>query len=207
MGLPKAMLPFGDEVMLQRVVRILSEVVDRVVVVAAKNQPLPPLGEAVEVICDRREDCGPLEGLGVGLAAIQSEADAAYVTSCDVPLLERRFVERLFELLGDFSVAVPREEKFYHPLAAVYRCSVLPQVEQLIAAGRMRPAFLFEQVATRKVIPHEWQDIDPESRTLNNLNCPDDYFQALQAVGFTAPPEIVAALANSMESSTESSTE
>ena len=42
MGLPKAMLPFGDEVMLQRVARILGEVVDRVVVVAAKKSALAP---------------------------------------------------------------------------------------------------------------------------------------------------------------------
>ena len=43
MGKPKAWLPFGGELMLPRVVRILRTVVAPVVVVAAPDQDLPPL--------------------------------------------------------------------------------------------------------------------------------------------------------------------
>ncbi len=197
MGMPKALLPFGDELMLQRVVRILSGVVDSVVIVASATQQLPPLSGNIEVARDRREGCGPLEGLGVGLTALQEKADVVFVTGCDAPFLHHAFIERLFALLGEFSVAVPHEKSFYHPLAAVYRCSVLAEVEQLIAADRMRPAFLFDQVTTRKVSPEEWQDIDPDSNTLRNINQPADYFAALKIAGLTAPTEVSAALGNS----------
>ncbi len=197
MGVPKALLPFGDELMLQRVVRILSGVVDSVVIVAATTQQLPPLDGKIEVARDRREGCGPLEGLRVGLTTLQDKADLVYVTGCDAPFLHPGFIERLFALLGDFSVAVPHEKSFYHPLAAVYRCSVLKEIEQLIAADRMRPAFLFNQVSTRKVSPEEWQDVDPDSNTLRNINHPTDYFEALQIAGLTAPPEVLAALDHS----------
>ena len=87
MGMPKALLPFGDELMLQRVVRILSGVVDSVVIVASATQQLPPLSEKIEVARDRREGCGPLEGLGVGLTALQEKADVVFVTGCDAPFL------------------------------------------------------------------------------------------------------------------------
>jgi len=43
MGTPKALLPFGPETMLQRVVRILQEVVSPIVAVAAVGQQLPAL--------------------------------------------------------------------------------------------------------------------------------------------------------------------
>ncbi|MCA9165188.1 MAG: NTP transferase domain-containing protein, partial [Planctomycetales bacterium] len=43
MGESKATLPFGDELMVQRVVRLLSEVVSPIVVVAAEGQTLPEL--------------------------------------------------------------------------------------------------------------------------------------------------------------------
>ena len=46
MGRPKALLPFGPEVMLERVVRILSAVARPIVVVAAPDQELPPLPAA-----------------------------------------------------------------------------------------------------------------------------------------------------------------
>ena len=48
MGLPKAWLPFGDETMLQRVVRIVATVANPVVVVAAENQELPELPTACD---------------------------------------------------------------------------------------------------------------------------------------------------------------
>ncbi len=194
MGLPKAALPFGDELMLQRVVRLLGTVVDTIAVVAAPRQELPSLPNSVIVARDRREDCGPLEGLRAGLEALKGNVDAAFATSCDVPLLKPAFVERMFELLDENDVAVPREGKFFHPLAAVYRVGVLAEIEKLIAADRMRPFFLFEKVATREVQPAEWQDADPDSRSLMNLNRPEDYLAALESAGFAAPPEIVRAL-------------
>ena len=46
MGVAKAVLPFGPETMLQRVVRLLGTVVAPIVVVAARDQELPPLPPA-----------------------------------------------------------------------------------------------------------------------------------------------------------------
>ena len=145
MGQPKATLPFGPELMLQRVARLLGEVVSPLVVVAAPDQELPTLPSDVKIVRDRREGRGPLEGLLAGLAALAGQADAAYVTGCDVPLLVPAFVRRVIERLQTHEIAVPRVEGFHHPLAAVYRTSVLPKIEALLAADRMRPFFLFEQ--------------------------------------------------------------
>ena len=56
-------LPFGDEFMLQRVVRIVSGVVAPVVVVAAPDQDVPPLPEDVIIARDAERGRGPLQGL------------------------------------------------------------------------------------------------------------------------------------------------
>src|SRR6476620_10590525 len=124
MGLAKATLPFGPELMLQRVVRLLGSIVRPIVVVAAPAQQLPPLPVDVLVARDEREARGPLEGLLAGLTAVAPHADAAYATSCDVPLLVPGFVEAMIERLGDADIAVPVEGQFPHPLAAVYRTAV-----------------------------------------------------------------------------------
>ena len=81
MGRPKAWLPFGDETMLQRVVRILREVVEPVVVVAAPNQDVPALPAGVEIVHDEVEGKGPLAGLAAGLAALEGKADAVLAAS------------------------------------------------------------------------------------------------------------------------------
>ena len=184
MGVAKATLPFGPETMLQRVVRLLSTVVAPIVVVAAREQELPELPSGVVVTRDEREARGPLEGLRAGLKAVPETVDAAYVTSCDVPLLEPAFVRRMVDLLGDADIAVMEIDGFTHPLSAVYRRATLPHIESLLAQDRLRPMFLFDAVRTRRVQTDEMVVADPLLRTLRNLNTREDYLAALADAGF-----------------------
>jgi molybdenum cofactor guanylyltransferase len=179
MGVAKATLPFGTETMLQRVVRLLATEVSPIVAVAAADQVLPTLPGDVIVARDEREARGPLEGLRAGLKALPDSVHAAYVTSCDVPLLVPAFVEHMLGLLGEHDIAVMEIDGFTHPLSAVYRRSVLPHVESLLAQDRLRPVFLFEAVRTRRVTPDEMRVADPDLRTLRNLNTKEDYEAAL----------------------------
>ena len=183
MGVAKATLPFGPETMLQRVVRLLGTTVSPIVAVAARDQELPALPADVIVARDEREARGPLEGLRSGLKALPESVDAAYVTSCDVPLLEPAFVEHMLALLGEHDIAVMEIDGFTHPLSAVYRRAVLSHVEELLAQDRLRPAFLFDAVRTRRVSPGEMRGADPDLRTLRNLNTREDYEKALVAAG------------------------
>jgi molybdopterin-guanine dinucleotide biosynthesis protein A len=185
MGVPKATLAFGPETMLQRVVRLLGTVISPIVVVAARDQLLPELPDTVTVTRDEREQRGPLEGLRAGLKALPHSIDIAYVTSCDVPLLVPRFVERMIELLGDHDIAVMEIDGFPHPLSAVYRRDTLPHIESLLAQDRLRPVFLFDAVRTRRVRPNEMESVDPQLRTLRNLNTPEDYSEALSDAGLS----------------------
>lgn len=186
MGTPKATLPFGPETMLQRVVRLLGTVVSPIVAVAATDQVLPELPREIIVTRDEREARGPLEGLRAGLRALPDSIDAAYVTSCDVPLLVPGFVTRMIELLGDNAIAVMEIEGFPHPLSAVYRRETLPQVESLLERDKLRPVFLFDAVRTRRVRPEEMVSADPQLRTLRNLNTREDYLEALRDAGLPA---------------------
>jgi len=179
MGTSKALLPFGAETMLQRVVRLLGEVVSPIVAVAAKDQELPALPADLIITRDEREARGPLEGLRAGLKALPASAEVAYVTSCDVPLLVPAFVTQMLELARGYDIAVMEIDGFPHPLSAVYHRSTLPRVEALLAEDRLRPVFLFDAVRTRKVKPEE-MTADPELRTLQNLNTREDYEKAVR---------------------------
>src|SRR5262245_12235563 len=106
MGQSKALLPFGAETMLQRVVRLLSTVVSPIVAVAAREQQVPELPVDVIVTRDENEGRGPLEGLRAGLKALPARVEAAYVTSCDVPLLVPGFVTQMIALCEGHDIAV-----------------------------------------------------------------------------------------------------
>ncbi len=180
MGRPKAWLPFGDELMLPRVVRLLSGVVSPIVVVAAPEQHVPPLPANVRIVRDAEKGRGPLQGLLAGLSDLEGHADAAYLSSCDVPFLQPAFVQRLIDLLGDKAICVPRVGEYHHPLAAVYRVSVKDAVAKLLAVDRLRPVFLFDAVPARIVEAGELEDVDPTFQTLRNLNTPEEYEAALR---------------------------
>jgi molybdenum cofactor guanylyltransferase len=180
MGRPKAWLPFGDELMLPRVVRLLGEVVAPIVVVAAPGQDVPPLPPGIEIVRDPEQGRGPLQGLAAGLEALRGRADAAYLSSCDVPFLQAAFVRRLVELLGDHAICVPEVDGYRHPLAAVYRLQCAAVAARLLTEERLRPAFLFEEVPTRIVRPEELAEVDATFQTLRNLNTPAEYEAAVR---------------------------
>ena len=202
MGRPKAWLDFGGEPLLSRVLRRVAGAAAPIVVVAAPDQELPELADLpVTVTRDHVADRGPLEGIRAGLSALSAGAAppaAAFVSSTDVPFLAPEIVRRLAALRAEgiegspAEVVVARTEGRYHPLCAVYALGVLPRVEALLAADRLRPFFLFEQ--SRTVVADEallladgaLAAADPALRSLQNVNTPEEYAEALRAAGFSS---------------------
>ncbi|MHB1034895.1 MAG: molybdenum cofactor guanylyltransferase [Pirellulales bacterium] len=184
MGTPKAWLPFGAELMLPRVVRLLGQAVGEVVVVACAGQKLPDLPGCARVIEDSHEDAGPMEGLATGLEWLHDRAEYAFVTGCDAPLLVPAFVRRMIELARGFDVAVPHVGGVDQPYTAVYGTSLAPQIREALAASERRIVSLFERVATRRVLPSELQDVDPGLQSLFNVNDRAAYQAALDEGGF-----------------------
>ena len=143
------------------------------------------LPRGVEVTEDAREGRGPLQGLAAGLAAVGGRAEVTFVSSTDAPLLHPAFVRLVVgSLNGEHDVALPQAAGFPHPLAAAYRTALLPAVEELIAADRMRPAFLFEVCRVRRLeeaallADPALAAFDPALDSVLNLNEPADYAAA-----------------------------
>ena len=195
MGTPKAALEWHGSTLLGRVTRIVARALDApVVVVRAPGQELPPLPDYVDVVEDAREGRGPLQGLAAGLAALGPEADVAFVSSTDAPLLHPAFVRRVVRALDEHhDVALPMAGGFPHPLTAAYRSSLRPAVEELLAADRLRPAFLFETCRVRRLdeaallADAAVAAFDPQLESVHNLNEPADY----EAARARPAPEVV----------------
>ena len=187
MGQPKAWLAFGPERLLQRVVRLVGSGIGDgpIVVVAAPGQDCPPLPPSVMIVRDEVSGRGPLQGLAAGLAALPDTVELAYASATDVPFLQPAWIGRLRELIGEDDLAIPSALGYHHPLAALYRRrTVLPVIDALLRADRLRPVFLMESVRTRVVTADELRLADPNLQTLRNLNEPGDYQRALVETGW-----------------------
>lgn len=184
MGRDKASLPFGDRALLARVVHALARAVPEIVVVARRGQVLPdvgplPAGVLLRFAQDETEGLGPLGGLAPGLRALG--APLAFVTGCDAPFLTAAFVAAMFQALGEADAAVPFVADRLHPLAAVYRRdAALPAVQALLAEGRLRALDLVERLRGVRVPEATLRAVDPDLRSLDNLNDRATYETALR---------------------------
>ena len=186
MGSPKAALDWHGSTLLRRVTGLAERTVDGpVVVVRAPGQELPEIHPSIEVVEDAAEGRGPLQGLAAGLAAIGDRAEVAYVSSTDVPLLHPLFIRRVIGgFTDDVDVVLPEIHGFRQPLSAAYRTALLPQVEELVAADKLKPAFLFERCRVLRIDDAamlrdaKLAALDPDLDSVRNLNEPSDYEQA-----------------------------
>lgn len=180
MGRSKAMLPFGGVAMLQYVTQRVQSAVKKVVVVAAVDQELPELIQECSVVRDEHCLRGPLEGLRVGLAALQSTCDAAFVTSCDAPLLVPAVINFLMEELGDWDAVVPRCQDRIQPLTAIYRTALAEIASRLLEQNESRLIKLVRTCRAKILDAELLRAVDLELNSLRNLNTPEEYEEAIR---------------------------
>ena len=180
----KAWLPFGEECLLQRVVRIVKEIAGPVVVAAGQGQVLPPLPGGVAVVRDVYENVGPLAGLSVGLAALEEPCDTTLVVACDHPLITPGFLASLIRSLGrDDSAIVPTRADRHYALLAAYRVSVRRYVDANLKAGRYRLADFLNECNATMIDIADLCDDAVDRGVFMNVNEPTTYEQALDVLG------------------------
>jgi molybdopterin-guanine dinucleotide biosynthesis protein A len=161
----KACLPAPDKPLIQRVIDQAGPLFDEVLISVSRGQKfdfMPYL--SVE---DAAEGIGPLAGILSGLKAAAHET--CVVIACDIPDIDAVFLARMLDEGRGHEIVVPFSgQDKYEPLLAVYKKSVLPKIERLVAAGDFSILSLFPLCRTRfmRMEDASW---------IRNLNTPKDY--------------------------------
>jgi molybdopterin-guanine dinucleotide biosynthesis protein A len=184
MGRPKESLTFLDGTLLGRAVDTLILCTYPVLIVARDaRQELPPLAIESEVVVDDDPEAGPLAAFATGLRHARARCDAVLLASCDLPFLSQAAVGWLATQLQDQDAVIPSLGGTLQPLTAIYRTSVLPEVERLLAAGERAPRALAERVRSKVLDEAALRAFDPELRFLRNVNTPEELAAARREVG------------------------
>ena len=188
MGTSKAALEWHGSTLLYRTVGIVARATGGpVVVVRASGQQLPDLPKGTQVVDDPRQGKGPVQGIAAGLAALEGQAQAAFISSTDTPFLHPVFIRRVLRAVAADArtdVALPVARGYPQPLAAAYRVWLAATAERLVKEGRLRPAFLFSECAVARLDDAALKAdpliaaLDPDLDSVVNINTPDDYLQA-----------------------------
>ncbi|MHC1563943.1 MAG: molybdenum cofactor guanylyltransferase [Candidatus Hecatellaceae archaeon] len=185
----KALLDFGGKPLIARVVSQALKVSSLIVVSLAKNASLEAFQEVlpsgVELVKDRFEGLGPLEGFRHGMRRLgELGAEYALALACDLPFLN---AEALGFMLGEAEklkaeALIPRwPNGFTEALHSVYQPEPMSKAssealnagQHLImdAVKRLKRVFYLDVDGLRR--------FDPQLLTLTNINTRQDLEEAL----------------------------
>jgi len=166
-------------------------VVDGVPILDRQLAELGPLTDDVLLVGARADDArtrsvrdivpgsGPLGGLDAALAAARD--DVLILLACDMPFVTSAFLEYLVASAAGFDAVVPRTDRGYHPLCAVYTRACQARVSERLAGRMLAMRGLVESVQTRVIEPEDVERFGPARRLLANVNTPGE-FDELEAL-------------------------
>lgn len=170
-GRDKSRLVVEGATILDRQIAVLGQLSDDVMLVGAAGNASP--AALARPVADRIAGKGPLGGLDAALAA--ARYPAVILVACDMPFLRADFLEYLASFAPAADAVVPRTERGYHPLCAVYTRACHPFVERALSAGRLRMIDLLDEVSVRDVGVDEIERFGPRAELLANVNSPAEF--------------------------------
>lgn len=166
----KANLPIPGGTLIRMVLLQVEGMFDEVLISVSRRQAVDAPG--CRTVEDAAPGQGPLAGILAGLKAAKNEV--CVVLACDIPDIDVDFLKRLIAKAQRFDIVVPVScGGLFEPLFAVYRRSVIPEIEALVRACDFSILTLYDRCRTRKVMLKD-------SGWLRNLNTPEDYKKYLR---------------------------
>ena len=135
MGRDKALLPFGEGTLVEHVANRVHQAAGNVTLLGSKTR-YGHLG--LPVVEDLIPDCGPLGGLHAALRT--THADWNLLVACDMPDLSVEILQEMLNLAEKSGrlALVPKSNRGWEPLCAVYHRHLLPEVERALNRKLLR---------------------------------------------------------------------
>jgi len=181
MGLDKALLRIGGRTLVARVAEAVGAVCAHVLVVTNRPDALADAGlpADVSVVGDEVPHLGPLGGLVAALTHAQDPWILA--VAADMPWIQPEVIRLLWERRADADAVVPVGDNGPEPLLALYSRRCLPTAQRLLDEGHRRPADLLDAVQIVEVPLDDLRAADPDLRSFENVNTPEELAEAQHA--------------------------
>ncbi|WP_173275618.1 molybdenum cofactor guanylyltransferase [Paenibacillus sp. NEAU-GSW1] len=181
-GQTKALLPFGESAMLDRIISRMSLVCDSLVVVVATEEQYDAMsGRGVRTLIDRLPQQGPLAALHTALEQTEP-GKLHWATACDMPFISETaavWMKQKLERSGKMAI-VPEIGGKLHPLHAIYRTECAVAAAEFLAEGRLGMMSLLDRIDFDIVKEKPFAEAGIDVRFAFNMNTPEQYEKALR---------------------------
>jgi molybdenum cofactor guanylyltransferase len=173
-GDPKALMELGGRPIVARVLDIVRQVTERVLLVTNTPDLYAFLG--LPMVPDVFPEGGSLGGIYSGLRA--APGDAAFTVACDMPFLSEPVARLVLARAGEADVVAPRIGEQWETLHACYGKACLAPMERRLREGRLRITGFFEEVRVLAITEAEVAAVGDPARVFMNINTPDELARA-----------------------------
>ena len=165
MGRDKARLPVAGRPMIALIAEQLGALFEEIAISADRPDAFGFL--KLPVIPDPEPGQGPLMAIASSLPRMTH--DLNFVTACDIPRIRLGFVNRLIKSAAGYDLVLPYlDNQRYEPLFAVYRKSVVPEANRILAAGGRSVLELLGRIKINRI------EI-PDRDWIRNINTEEEY--------------------------------
>jgi molybdopterin-guanine dinucleotide biosynthesis protein A len=169
-GANKAFVEIHGTKLIERVVRVMASLFERLVLVT--NTPHEYSYLALPMVEDMIKGLGPIGGIHTGLEAISDET--GFFVACDMPYLNENLLRHMVALKEGFDAVIPRIGWMVEPLHAIYTKQCLPAVRESLDSRAYQAMRFFQKIRVRYVDEDELRRFDPQLRSFLNINKPED---------------------------------
>jgi len=136
-GITKSNVVVGGKTIISRMISAISDLFDEIIIVTNKPEEFREFIQYI-IVEDQYLKAGPLGGIHAALKA--SSEDAIFVFAGDMPFLDKEIIT---DQINEFNktehdVLIPEVNQFIEPLHAIYRKSVLNDLERFLSEGKSR---------------------------------------------------------------------
>jgi len=170
-GITKSNVVVGGKTIISRMISTISDLFDEIIIVTNKPEEFREFIQYI-IVEDQYLKAGPLGGIHAALKA--SSEDAIFVFAGDMPFLDKEIITNQINEFNktEHDVLIPEVNQFIEPLHAIYRKSVLNDLERFLSEGKSRAVrdFLSEENVGYFQIPNT----EKTGRAFANINSPSD---------------------------------
>jgi len=177
MGTDKALLPYGpkNEPLIVAVINMLSGIFSRIMISAAKSNPLERFG--LPLILDHFPEIGPLGGI---TSVLESGEERIFCVACDMPFLNEDLIRYQCSFTDD--AVIPEWHNRWESLHSIYSLPLLPALRQAIEKQHFKISDALFGCNVRLLLESEIQKFDTAGKCFANINTPGD-FERMKAEG------------------------
>lgn len=169
MGVDKALVSFCGRPLIEHIIHQVKPIADEILITTNLQENLKYLG--VKLVRDIIPGRGVLGGLYTSLAA--AENDMVAFIACDMPFVSTTLLsyERNLMVDGNYDVVIPKTDRGYEPLHALYRRKTcLPAVYAALCAGEKRLISWFDFVKVQVIDVERLQRLGVTENVFENIN-------------------------------------